>query len=191
MPMYWTFNCFLGCIYTVYYIVYIVFLVLNWLSNLEFRLPKKEDQVARIRVMGGVGDSGNARKKTFFSSWCHPLVSQLMSDKWREWSDFGPIKRRWWVSSRSGWLYVRAPRANKITDLITAKMSCEILHWSIGQGVPCQHKHQGILVLCHFQTASEDFLQYDSSVRPGHRLWFSSECRSQHNPYRRSWLQSQ
>ena len=55
MPMYWTFNCFLGCIYTVYYIVYIVFLVLNWLSNLEFRLPKKEDQVARIGVMGGGG----------------------------------------------------------------------------------------------------------------------------------------
>ena len=54
MPMYWTFNCFLGCIYTVYCIVYIVVLVLNWLSNLEFRLPKKEDQVARIGVMGGV-----------------------------------------------------------------------------------------------------------------------------------------
>ena len=53
MPMYWTFNCFLGCIYTVYCIVYIVVLVLNWLSNLEFRLPKKEDQVARIGVMGG------------------------------------------------------------------------------------------------------------------------------------------
>ena len=53
MPMYWTFNCFLGCIYTVYCIVYIVVLVLNWLSNLEFWLPKKEDQVARIGVMGG------------------------------------------------------------------------------------------------------------------------------------------
>ena len=35
------FNCFLGCIYTVYHIVYIVFLVLNWLSNLEFWPPKK------------------------------------------------------------------------------------------------------------------------------------------------------
>ena len=38
---------FLGCIYTVYYIVYSI-----RLSNLEFRLPKKEDQVARIGVMG-------------------------------------------------------------------------------------------------------------------------------------------
>ena len=58
---------FLGCIYTVYYIVHLVFLVLNRLSNLEFRLPKKEDQVARIGVMGGgLGNSGNARKKTFF-----------------------------------------------------------------------------------------------------------------------------
>ena len=55
MPMYWAFNCFLGCIYTVYCIVYIVVLVLNWLSNLEFWLPKKEDQVARIGVMGGGG----------------------------------------------------------------------------------------------------------------------------------------
>ena len=76
MPMYWTFNCFLGCIYTVYHIVYIVFLVLNWLSNLEFWSPKKEDQVARIRVMGGgLGDSGNARKKTFFFNWGLPLVT--------------------------------------------------------------------------------------------------------------------
>ena len=53
MPMYWTFNCFLGCIYTVYCKVYIVVLVLNWLSNLEFWLPKKKDQVARIGVRGG------------------------------------------------------------------------------------------------------------------------------------------
>ena len=34
---------------------YKVFLVLNCLSNLEFRLPKKEDQVARIGVMGEGG----------------------------------------------------------------------------------------------------------------------------------------
>ena len=55
MPMYWTFNCFFRLhIYTVYHIVFIVFSVLNWLSNLEFRVPKKEDQVAR--------------KKTFFFS---------------------------------------------------------------------------------------------------------------------------
>ena len=54
MPIIWTLNRSLGCIYIVYYIVYVVFLVLNWLSNLEFQLPKKEDQVARIGVMGGV-----------------------------------------------------------------------------------------------------------------------------------------
>ena len=75
MPMYWTFNCFIGCIYTVYHIVYIVFLVLNWLSNLEFWLPKKEDQVARIGVMGGgLGNSGNARKKTFFFQLMSSLI---------------------------------------------------------------------------------------------------------------------
>ena len=79
MPMYWTFNCFLGCIYTVYHIVYIVFLVLNWLSNLEFRLPKKEDQVAQIGVMGGgLGNSGNARKKTFFFS-LKPSLNRLQA----------------------------------------------------------------------------------------------------------------
>ena len=44
------------------------------LSNLEFRLPKKEDQVARIGVMGGgLGNSGNARKKTLFFRWPLPL----------------------------------------------------------------------------------------------------------------------
>ena len=48
------YNSFLSCIYTVYHIVYIVFLVLNWLSNLEFWLPKKKDQVAQIGVRGGV-----------------------------------------------------------------------------------------------------------------------------------------
>ena len=73
MPMYWTFNCFLGCIYTVYHIV---FLVLNWLSNLEFWLPKKKDQVAQIGVRGGLGNSGNARKKTFFF---FQLISSLAS----------------------------------------------------------------------------------------------------------------
>ena len=80
MPMYWTFKCLLGCIYTVYYIVHIVFLVLNWLSNLEFRLPKKGDQVARIGVMGGgLGNSGNARKKTFFFNWPLPLSPSSQS----------------------------------------------------------------------------------------------------------------
>ena len=84
MQMYWTFNCFLGCIYTVYYIVHILFLVLNWLSNLEFRLPKKEDQVARIGVMGGgLDNSGNARKKTFFSidAFPKPLRWSKLGDR--------------------------------------------------------------------------------------------------------------
>ena len=39
----------------------------------SFLTSKKEDQVARIGVRGGgLGDSGNARKKTFFY-WCLPL----------------------------------------------------------------------------------------------------------------------
>ena len=79
MPMYWTFNCFLGCIYTVYYIVHIVFLVLNWLSNLEFWRPKKDDQVAQIGVRG-LGNSGNARKKMFFFSLMSSLTHSLTHD---------------------------------------------------------------------------------------------------------------
>ena len=73
MPMYWTFNCFLGCIYTVYYIV---FLVLNWLSNLEFWLPKKKGPSCPNwghGGWGGLGNSGNARKKMFFFRWPLPL----------------------------------------------------------------------------------------------------------------------
>ena len=83
MPMYWTFNCFLGCIYTVYYIVHIVFLVLNWLSNLEFRLPKKEDQVARIGVMGGgFRWFGQCPKENVF----FPLMSSLTQHSWNQYS---------------------------------------------------------------------------------------------------------
>ena len=75
------FKLFLGYIYLEHYIVYIVFLVLNWLSNLEFRFPKKEDQVARIGVMGGggLGNSGNARKKTFFLMDLFPNPNQPLS----------------------------------------------------------------------------------------------------------------
>ena len=79
MPMYWTFNCFLGCIYTVFYIVYIVFLVLNWLLNLEFLRPKKKDQVARIGVRGGGGFRwfGQCPKENvFFSIEAFPNVEE-------------------------------------------------------------------------------------------------------------------
>ena len=55
-------------------------LVLKWLSNLEFWRPKKKDQVARIGVMGGgLGDSGNARKKMFFFHWCLPLYLNIFN----------------------------------------------------------------------------------------------------------------
>ena len=51
------------------------------LHSIEFWRPKKEDQVARIGVMGGgLGNSGNARKKTFFlieafPKWCDVIVA--------------------------------------------------------------------------------------------------------------------
>ena len=88
--MYWTFNCFLGCIYTVYCIVYIVVLVLNWLSNLEFWLPKKEDQVARIGVMGGGGfrGFGQCPKENVFLPLTPSLIEHCLygkgSKKWKK-----------------------------------------------------------------------------------------------------------
>ena len=67
MPMYWTFNSFLGYLYAVYYIVYIIL-------NFDFR--KKRTKLPELGSWGGggLGDSGNARKKTFFFS----LMSSLM-----------------------------------------------------------------------------------------------------------------
>ena len=46
------------------------------MSVWSFLRPKKEDQVAWIGV-GGLGDSGNARKKTFFFLWCLPWCSVI------------------------------------------------------------------------------------------------------------------
>ena len=44
----------------------------------RFWRPKKEVQVARNEG-GGRGDSGNARKKTFFFLWRVPLVLQVLA----------------------------------------------------------------------------------------------------------------
>ena len=68
MPMFWTFNCFLGCI--------------------EFRLPKKEDQVARIGVMGGGGGEIRARpeRKRFFSIDPFPYSVLNLSQPTKSWA---------------------------------------------------------------------------------------------------------
>ena len=67
----------------------------------SFLTSKKEDQVARIGVRGGgIGDSGNARKKTFFSfdvfpynCWC--LFCLYLSKVCFEvWVAFATAKRR-------------------------------------------------------------------------------------------------
>ena len=48
----------------------------------SFLTSKKEDQVARIGVRGGgLGDSGNARKKTFFSIEAFPKALLLRTLK--------------------------------------------------------------------------------------------------------------
>ena len=118
MPMYWNFNCFLGCIYTVYYIVYIIFLVLNWLSNLEFWLLKKEDQVARIGVRGGgLGDSGNGRRKTFFPvdvfPWTFSFQVQHLMKEERGTNDNYEVKpKREKISIRRWWWCWANPREN-------------------------------------------------------------------------------
>ena len=77
MPMYWAFNCFLGCWYISLpspHFCKPFFLWVKWLLNLEFWRPQKKDQVAWIEVRGGgLGDSGNAQKKMVFFCWCLPL----------------------------------------------------------------------------------------------------------------------
>ena len=45
---------------------HIVFFVLNWLSNLEFWRQKKMTKLPELGWGGGLGDLGNARKKSFF-----------------------------------------------------------------------------------------------------------------------------
>ena len=72
MPMYWIFNCFLGC----WYISSSDFQILN------FDVRKKEDQAAQIGVTGGegLGNSGNARKKTFFFTGSLPLYGSPVMD---------------------------------------------------------------------------------------------------------------
>ena len=73
MPMYWTFNCFLGCIYIVYYNVYIVFLVLYWLSNLEFRRRKKSrSSWANWGERGGGNLDKIQKSSSFFSQDTFP-----------------------------------------------------------------------------------------------------------------------
>ena len=71
MPMYWT------CIelLTVLYIV-----ILNFVVTFKYWIltSEKKDQVARIGVRGGLGDSGNARKKTFFSTEAFPYYDYLL-----------------------------------------------------------------------------------------------------------------
>ena len=56
MPMYWTFNCFVGCLYISLLSPQVTFK--SWILTSE-----KKDQVAQIRVRGG----GRWWKKTFFS----------------------------------------------------------------------------------------------------------------------------
>ena len=80
MPMYWTFNCFIGCIYTVYHIVYIVFFsskltFKSWILTSEKRGPSCPNWG---HGRGGLGDSGNARKKTFFSIDVFPNLKNIL-----------------------------------------------------------------------------------------------------------------
>ena len=74
MPMYWTFNCFLGCIYTVYR------------QYINFR--KKRTKLPESGAWGGgLGNSGNARKKTFVFNWPLPLrLSWCLSSPQAFWS---------------------------------------------------------------------------------------------------------
>ena len=68
MPMYWTFNCFFRLhIYSILYSIYSIFssklTFKSWISTSE----KKRTKLPELGSWGGgLGNSGSARKKTFF-----------------------------------------------------------------------------------------------------------------------------
>ena len=82
MPMYWTFNCFLGCIYGVYHMVYVYSIFNSKLTFKSWILTSKKKGPSCPnwgRGGGGLGNSGNARKKTFFFfNWPLPLLVTLL-----------------------------------------------------------------------------------------------------------------
>ena len=73
MPMYWTFRLH---IYSISYSIYGIFssklTFKSWISTSEKRGPSCPNSG---HGGGGLGDSGNARKKTFFFHWCLPLAN--------------------------------------------------------------------------------------------------------------------
>ena len=172
MPMYWTFNCFLGCIYTVNCIVYIVVLVLNWLSILEFWLPKKEDQVARIGVMGGggLGNSGNARKKTFFSMDLFPNYTCLCIIRMNSLRSIFPL---WSTSTSAMIVFTCSSNYNNWDYLWICKVLLEILvhlwKWSSPQ-FPWDSNREPSAMLAspsrwetHFHSVGGNFLDFVQS----------------------------
>ena len=72
----------------------------------SFLTSKKEDQVAQIGVRGGgLGDSNNARKKTFFFYGCLPLW-QLMAtfgSLWQLMAAFVNFGNTWQLLARYGY----------------------------------------------------------------------------------------
>ena len=83
MPIIWTLNCFLGCIYIVYYIEYIVFLVLNF-QILNFDVGKKLYKLSKLGGGGGGKRTAVFSQETFpynyksysnSASKCRPIFS--------------------------------------------------------------------------------------------------------------------
>ena len=69
MPISWTFNSFLGCQYISHTSPQVTFK--SWILTSEKKGPSCPNW-----GQGG-GDSGNARKKTFFFCWCLPLCTSI------------------------------------------------------------------------------------------------------------------
>ena len=82
--MYWTFNCFFRLLIYIPPLPQVTFK--SWILTSE-----KKDKVARIEVRGegGLGDSGNARKKTFFSCLMSSLRTHDMTQ--RSYSTLGSV----------------------------------------------------------------------------------------------------
>ena len=82
MPMYWTFNCFRLHIYSILYSIYSILssklTFKSWISTSEKRGPSCPNW--GHGGGGGLGNSGNARKKTFFFRWPLPLLTSNSSE---------------------------------------------------------------------------------------------------------------
>ena len=84
MPMYWTFNWFLGC-------WYISLPSPKWLSNLEFWRPKKRTNLPELGSGGEFRWFGQCPKENVFFHWCLPLIHLFSFNRKLNFNIFGQL----------------------------------------------------------------------------------------------------